>query len=194
MLTIRDEVQIAHIPAIKIATLGPSGTSSEYVTKKFIMNYFPDNLTSHKIILYETFEKAMGKLVEGSLNYVICPHAYHRINEFYMNPLICLVEIFQCDTPMYGIATRQDYQFKDYHLEEQVIVSHPAPLQLIRNYLGKEPQFSIVDSTSIAAELVANKTYNIAITNEEAAKKFNLKFVHEFNKIPMSWSLFGRKM
>ncbi|GAB7265335.1 hypothetical protein DZJ_18850 [Dickeya ananatis] len=129
------------------------------------------NNTECEIKLYETFEEAKEKLLDGSINYIICPHAYKKINDFYMHPLISLIEIFQCDTPMYGVAVRQDYSFENKDLEEQVIVSHSAPLELVTNYLGTKTNFYIVNSTSKAAELISNGNFNLAITNEEAVKK-----------------------
>lgn len=191
MIIVSDWINSIRDSRIHLGTLGPEGTSSEYVSKKFIKNSLNSNGLDCQVKLYETFEEARERLIDGSINYVICPHAYKKINDFYMNPRICLLEIFQCDTPMYGVAVRKDYLFQNRELEEQIIVSHSAPLELVTNYLGKRANFHIVNSTSKAAELVSKGDYNLAITNEEALKKYNLKFVYEFKKIPMSWSLFG---
>ncbi|MBP2847281.1 hypothetical protein J8655_17665 [Dickeya oryzae] len=192
MIIVTDRVNSIRDSHIRLGTLGPEGTSSEYVAKKFIKNHLESNNAECEIKLYDTFEEAREKLLDGSINYIICPHAYKKINDFYMHPLISLIEIFQCDTPMYGVAVRQDYSFENKDLEEQVIVSHSAPLELVINYLGKKANFHIVNSTSKAAELISNGNFNLAVTNEEAVKKFGLKFVYEFKKISMSWSLFGR--
>ena len=192
MIIVSDWANSIRNSHIRLGTLGPEGTSSEYVTKKFVKNHLDSNHTECEIKLYDTFEEAREKLIDGSINYIICPHAYKQINDFYMNPFISLIEIFQCDTPMYGVAVRKDYSFENKDLEEQVIVSHSAPLELVTNYLDKKPNFHIVNSTSKAAELISNGDFNLAITNEEAVRKFDLRFVCEFKKISMSWSLFGR--
>lgn len=177
---------------ITIGTLGPLGTSSEFAAKSFIEQHFK-NAPNYKVSLHETFENCIELLVNKKLDYVIVPHAYEHINNFYMMANVKLIEIFRCDTPLYGLAVRKDFQFQESMLSNKQIVSHPAPISLIKHFLNKEVKFSLVNSTSIAAKLVKNRAYDLAITNDVARAECNLVFVQKFKEIPMSWSLFGRE-
>lgn len=177
---------------IKIGTLGPAGTSSEYAANRFCNNYFLNRGLKSELILFNTFEKAMDNLLKGTIDYVIAPHAYPGINNFYMRPDINLVELFRCDTPMYGLAIRPEFNFNPDLLEKEIIVSHPAPVNLVNYYLKRDVKIKMVNSTSVAAYEVKEGIYNMAITNALAKEKYNLKFVYEFKSIPMSWSVFER--
>ncbi|EDM23956.1 hypothetical protein [Caminibacter mediatlanticus] len=46
---------------------------------------------------------------------------------------------------------------------------------------------------SIAAKLVSDGKVDYCLTNYEAVKKYNLKFITNPISIDMVWSLFGRK-
>ncbi|MCY9074127.1 prephenate decarboxylase, partial [Bacillus inaquosorum] len=124
--------------------------------------------------------------------YTIVPHAYDGIKHFYMRPDLQLLQIFRCDTPMYGLAVRPDFEFSDDMLDTSVIVSHPSPINLIKYFTRKEVRFKLVNSTSQAARKVKEGLYDIALTNELARQKYGLTFVKTFKSIPMSWSLFGK--
>ncbi len=178
---------------INIATLGPAGTSSEHAAKSFINNFFPSVHTKGSIHLMSTFEECVSQVLESNIMYAIVPHAYEGIKNFYMHPDLELIQLFRCDTPMYGLAVRPDFHFQAEALDSHIVVSHPAPISLLKYYIGKDAIFKKVDSTSIAAELVRDKVYDFAITNEIAREKNQLKFVFQFKNIPMSWSVFGRR-
>lgn len=181
------------IKTLKIGTLGPTGTSSEFATKLFMNNYLFNQRVDSEILLFNTFEESMDNLTNGLLDYIIVPHAYGRINEFYMRPDIDLIQLFRCDTPMYGLAVRKGFTFHKELLDLETIVSHPAPVSLFKYFLGKNAKIQTVNSTSVAARLVNECVYNLAITNAVAKEKYNLDFVYKFKNIPMSWSVFGRR-
>ncbi|PHG55672.1 type 2 periplasmic-binding domain-containing protein [Bacillus toyonensis] len=176
-----------------VATLGPRGTSSEYAAKSFIHTCIPSVPIDNYVHLMATFEECMDQVLEGLIMYAIVPHAYEGIKNFYMHPDLELFQLFRCDTPMYGLAVRPGFYFEDELLESHTIVSHPAPISLLKYYTGKEAVFKEVSSTSMAAELVREKVYDLAITNEIAREQNQLKFMYTFKSIPMSWSVFGRR-
>ncbi|WP_374221013.1 bacilysin biosynthesis protein BacA [Bacillus cereus group sp. N21] len=178
---------------INIATLGPSGTSSEHAAKSFINNFSLSVHTKSRVHLMSTFEECISQVLESNITYAIVPHAYEGIKDFYMHPDLELIQLFRCDTPMYGLAVRPDFNFQAEALDNHIVVSHPAPISLLKYYIGKEAIFKKVNSTSIAAELVREKVYDFAITNEVAREQNQLKFVFQFKNIPMSWSVFGRR-
>jgi len=124
-------------------------------------------LTENKkydLVLETTFESCISKLLNDELDFVLVPHAYLGINDFYMNPRLEPAMIFRADTPRYGLATRKDYPFEPDMLQREVIVSHPAPVPLIKHYLGEDVQITLVNSTSEAALRVKNGEFNVAIT------------------------------
>lgn len=170
----------------KIATLGPSGTSSDYVARKYLESF---HLIENKIILFDSFEKAAEAVLNEQAKFLLVPHAYKNINYFYMNPMLKLEKIFTYDTPMYGIATRIDNS--DFLYSE--LVSHEAPIPMVDYYLSADINIELANSTSAAAELVSRGTFDFCITNEEACKKYKLKFIESFHAINMSWSIFIKR-
>ncbi|WP_052586861.1 bacilysin biosynthesis protein BacA [Bacillus velezensis] len=177
---------------ITINTLGPEGTSSEYAAKNFITNFTLLQGVNSKLSLHDTFESCIEKTLQSPLEYTIVPHAYDGIKHFYMRPDLQLLQIFRCDTPMYGLAVRPGFEYTDDMLDKTVIVSHPSPINLIKYFTHKDVTFDLVNSTSAAAKRVKDGLSDIALTNELARQKYGLHFVKTFKSIPMSWSLFGK--
>ncbi|XYY59704.1 bacilysin biosynthesis protein BacA [Bacillus velezensis] len=177
---------------ITINTLGPEGTSSEYATKNFITNFTLLQGVNSKLSLHDTFESCIEKTLQSPLEYTIVPHAYDGIKHFYMRPDLRLLQIFRCDTPMYGLAVRPGFEYTDDMLDQTVIVSHPSPINLIKYFTRKDVTFDLVNSTSATAKRVKDGLSDIALTNELARQKYGLHFVKTFKSIPMSWSLFGK--
>ncbi|MBY8911795.1 bacilysin biosynthesis protein BacA [Bacillus sp. YC2] len=177
---------------ITINTLGPEGTSSEYAAKNFISNFTLLQGVNSKLSLHDTFESCIEKTLQSPLEYTIVPHAYDGIKHFYMRPDLQLLQIFRCDTPMYGLAVRPDFEYTDDMLDTAVIISHPSPINLIKYFTRKAVTFDLVNSTSTAAKKVKDGLSDIALTNELARQKYGLRFVKTFKSIPMSWSLFGK--
>lgn len=145
-----------------------------------------------KLSLHDTFESCIEKTLQSPLEYTIVPHAYDGIKHFYMRPDLQLLQIFRCDTPMYGLAVRPGFKYTDDMLDKTVIVSHPSPINLIKYFTRKDVTFDLVNSTSAAAKRVKDGLSDIALTNELARQKYGLHFVKTFKSIPMSWSLFGK--
>ncbi|WP_416235488.1 bacilysin biosynthesis protein BacA [Paenibacillus campi] len=193
LMTLTDFMKIQNgqqASVARIGTLGPSGTSSEYAASLFSLHYLSNQGIRSELTLFATFEQCIDDLEAGRLDYVVVPHAYGGINDFYMRKHINLIQLFRCDTPLYGLAVRPDYEFQFAALASEPVVSHPAPINLLKYFLGTSAMIETVTSTSVAARLVAEGVYNIAITNQIAMQQYGLHFVHEFKAIPMSWSVF----
>ncbi|MFS0654020.1 bacilysin biosynthesis protein BacA [Bacillus sp. 179-C3.3 HS] len=175
-----------------VNTLGPKGTSSEYAAKHFI-SHSTTTLGIHtKLSLYDSFEICIEHTLSNALQYTLVPHAYEGIKHFYMRPDLQLLQIFRCDTPMYGLAVRPDFPFQEHMLRHLKIVSHPAPVNLIQYFIHQNAEFELVNSTSTAAQKVRDGEFDIALTNEVARATYGLTFVQTFKSIPMSWSIFGK--
>lgn len=177
--------------SIRLGTLGPEGTSSEYIAQ--MISCCVRDYGYFRIVLADTYEQCMDALTEDRLDLVLVPHAYSNINIFYMNPGLEPALIFRGSTPEYGLATRFDFVFHEGLLYTETVVSHPAPIPLLRYHFDRPVQLAIAASTSQAAGHVASGLYNIALTNEQAARQYNLKFVYRFSRIPMTWTVFSRR-
>ncbi|MFI1281298.1 hypothetical protein ACH4U5_11165 [Streptomyces sp. NPDC020858] len=177
--------------SLRLATLGPRGTSSEYVAQS--MSRILRDRGPLQIVLEDTYEACMEALSEGQVDLALVAHAYQKINAFYMNPRLEPAIVFRGHTPEYGLATRSDFEFREEMLFKETIVSHPAPVPLLRYHFDQAVQVDTSNSTSQAACDVADGRYDIAITNEQAVRQHNLKFVYKFSRIPMTWTVFSRR-
>lgn len=173
-----------------MGTLGPRGTSSEHAAHYFVER-FATKVARTGIELFDSFTDLQVELCRGGVNLAIVPHAYDRINEFYMHPRIDLLLLFICPTPTYGLAQRESVHGP---LRGGKIVTHPAPLpllpRLIVDYEPREFEVQIVSSTSVAARMVREGSADLAITNERAVMENGLKWVATYGPIRMGWSVF----
>ncbi|MFE9534792.1 hypothetical protein [Streptomyces sp. NPDC006691] len=178
--------------SVKLVTLGPRGTSSEYIAESVAHSL--GERSAFRIFLENTYELCLDALTDGQVDLALVAHAYPKINAFYMNPLLEPAIVFRGNTPEYGLATRRDFEYREELLSSETIVSHPAPVPLLKYHFGRPVHIATATSTSQAAREVADGRYNIAITNEKAMTEHNLTFVHTFSHIPMTWTVFSRKV
>jgi len=180
---------------IKFATLGPNGTSSEFVTKQLCQRIKCD---LSNIKLFDTYEQALENVKSGTSNVLLVANAYHGINNFYMDNHLELLATFIKNTPQYGIASRYDFDLSSIENKSILrIASHPAPTKKLESYndgIFKNKKFDIrlFDSTSAAAKSVKNKKFDLCFTNAQAVDMYDLKFISNLTNISMVWSIFGR--
>lgn len=178
---------------IHIGTLGPSGTSSEAAAAYFI-KIDEKNNKKYSITLLSSFQSVLHELIHGELSMALVPHAYRDINQFYINPKVALYRMFLFDTPPYGLARRRDRVLSQHSCR---IVSHPAPILLLDNLLAQigvsDYEIELVSSTSKAAEEVHENKADLALTNMNAIKKYNLVCCALYGPIRMGWSVFIKK-
>jgi len=177
-----------------LGTLGPRGTSSEEALN-YVINQLESGEISVSVQLFNDFTILAEALQQNQVNLALVPHAYEKINEFYMEPNFDLGFIFMYPTPVYGLAKRKD---TDLDFKGCKIVTHPAPLPLLGKLLPnftnpEEIEVELVDSTSAAAILVKQGLADFAITNQKALHSYDLEFVSTYGTIPMSWSVFYKK-
>ncbi|MBH8578112.1 LysR family transcriptional regulator [Nostocaceae cyanobacterium CENA369] len=177
-----------------IGTLGPAATSSDYASKYIINQIISEEFTV-STQLFDTFLDVKAALLEDKVDLALVPHAYDRINEFYMEPDLELGFIFIYPTPVYGLAKKKD---KEAVFNGSRIVTHPAPLPLLKQLLPDtqdkaQIQVDLSPSTSDCAMQVKQGLADFAITNENAVKAYDLEFISTYGNIQMSWSLFQKK-
>ncbi|MFE3862304.1 hypothetical protein ACFXPT_17975 [Streptomyces goshikiensis] len=95
--------------SVKLGTLGPKGTSSEYIAQSMARSI--GGRDALRIVLESTYEQCMTALAGGQVDLALVAHAYPKINAFYMNPLLEPAIVFRGNTPEYGLATRPDFEF-----------------------------------------------------------------------------------
>jgi len=184
-----------YINNIEFATLGPYETSSEFVTKQ-LCKQIQCNVSN--IELFDTYEKALENVKNGTSNVLLVANAYNRINNFYMDNEVELLATFIENTPQYGIASRCNFDLSP--LEDRSILkiaSHPAPIKKLDNYNdgifeNKKFDIKLFDSTSAVAKSVKNNEFDLCLTNAQAVDMYDLKFVSNLINISMVWSIFGR--
>lgn len=166
-----------------IATLGPSGTSSEFVAGQL----------SENIALFPSYELAEEHIhiIENEAVFLVA-NAYQNINRFYISERTKPVAAFFCDTPTYVLASRVT-RFQDLARQPR-ISSHRAPAHLIERILANS-EFTLVetDSTSVAARMAAESAVDACITTRVACEKEGLNILYESGTIPMLWTIFSRK-
>jgi len=183
-----------------IATLGPSGTSSEaaaeYLSKK-LMN------RSVSVKLFDSFEKSCDYSASRDDCIFLVANAYSSINAFYMNPQVKLIGSFYYSPPPYFVCCLDDYALmnKIQAGNSIKVITHPAPVMLISSLLDAFPnsdcafqenkvEFLYAKSTSSAAIAVSKGHYDACLVNERASKLYNLKIVSPPAHFDMVWSVF----
>ncbi|KND57270.1 Bacilysin biosynthesis protein BacA Similarities with prephenate dehydratase [Candidatus Burkholderia verschuerenii] len=166
-----------------IATLGPSGTSSEFVARQL----------SERVMLLGNYEMAEAFIHDTDENaLLLVANAYQYINRFYISQRTGPIGAFFCDTPPYVLASKnkcvQDMP------DRPRISSHRAPAHLLEQILP-DAAFTLVeaDSTSAAARMTAESTVDACITTKIACEKEGLTALYDTGVIPMLWTLFARK-
>ena len=174
---------------LRVATLGPSGTSSE-IAASYVCEFSGEKFGSDgEVMLCPSFEDASEAVLRGHATAVIVANAYSEVNELYMNPALFLAGAFILPTPDYGMVASPDVPVP---LKVRV-ATHPAPAALVNELVP--PSFMIdetlpASSTSEAARMVAQGEVDLALTNETSAREHRLRFVSPKRPIRMLWSVF----
>jgi len=173
----------------RLATLGPTGTSSEYVAGKVLERL---DMADKNIALFPRYEEAFGDVVAGNSDAVIIANAYKDISTFYMDSSLELIGTLIEPTPAYGIAIRRDFSVQSISAPIQIITHH-APVKKLEAYTrdSSSPfygvKFDIVysDSTSAAAKAVATGQMDYCLTNAQAVEHYGLRFASKTTGIDM---------
>lgn len=182
----------------RLGTLGPPGTSSEYVAEGLvaILQSFGE---SADLRLFDAFEHLQRDLANDQVDLAIVPHGYAGIDAYYMDTPVTLgalelLTIFEAWTPPYGLAKRRG---EPLPADGCRIAFHPATERLMQHLVGSADMRNLhlqrVNSTSVAAERVSAQEVELALTNSNAAARYGLEFIQVVGPIQMSWSCFVRR-
>lgn len=170
-----------------IATLGPAGTSSEAAAADLRRRVG----AAAPAVLHDCYEDAAAAVMHGEADLLLVANAYAKINNFYMDPTLCLAAVFVYRTPQYGLAIRPGADL----MGSLSIASHPAPVPIIDQLLPaglSVAEVLHVQSTSLAAAAVRSGVVPMALTTAPAAAAHGLDFVSRTRPITMLWSVFRR--
>jgi prephenate dehydratase len=164
---------------MKISTLGPKDTNSEFATEYYLRN----NSIDGSVELYDTPEIAIEALISGNAEKTILCVVYPDLNEIVFKNLykIRMTELFHFNTDNMVVASNKH--------EIETACSHPAPKDLLK---GICKNVTLVTSNSKAAQLVANNEFQACVTTNAAARKHNLKVIQDFGPVSMGWAVFER--
>lgn len=175
---------------LEIATLGPSGTSSEASAEYLLSSLKAEH---GKYLLFPSYEEAYESLVSGVSNVLLVANAYKGIDKFYMSKDIKFLFPFVFETPLYGVAKRPCEELDTGR--PLIIATHHAPSSLLPWFLADfdmNYEVLLVNSTSEAAVKLQNGDVDLCLTTENAVKKYNIEFISPTRTILMLWSVFGR--
>ena len=171
----------------RIATLGPSGTSSEQAARYLSAGIA--NGAQPLIKLFPSYEEARDAVLRGDAIRMVVANAYQGIDNFYMDLRLSLEQAFVYDTPEYGIAAQPAVPLP----VRCRVITHPAPRTLVPELIPPGYQvdtLKFAPSTSSAAEEVAAGRCNLALTTRPAARLHQLTFISPTRPIRMLWSVF----
>ncbi len=181
---------------VKVATLGPEGTSSEEAARFFFLKAVGRPAAEGDVLLFSTYEEAKDAVLSDFASHLVVATAYPECHHFYMSgELIPDHENhFPRDTPPYLLVSRS----RRCMLPRAVrIATHPAPAEVIDQLLATMADtfdwFKVVHSTSTAeaARMVAKDEVEVALTTDPARRRFGLVAISEESKtIPMDWLVF----
>lgn len=172
-----------------VATLGPSGTSSQLAAERLVKRLTAEGLPRSAAELFPSYEDAAAAVISGAADLMVVANAYAGISDFYMNTGLHLAGAFHNQTPLYGIAVLPGAELPSIIR----IASHPAPVPLIVQLL---PDHLVVEetvltkSTSAAALAVRSGTVHAALTTQPSAELYGLTFISRVRPIEMLWSVF----
>jgi prephenate decarboxylase len=175
---------------LKIGVLGKK-TSSEYAAEHF-KTMCPNN-TGVEIIGLDSFDVILSSVIKGETDMSIIPHGSKKINEFYMHFDLMPVMEFYYATPRYGIACSKFFQGKEIKTIAYLPETEPILTMLIPDFANAGGELFHATSTENAAEMVVSGKVDGGLTNENAMKHHDLKWVAVGQKIPMSWTCFVRR-
>jgi len=164
-----------------IATLGPSGTSSEFAAK---------HLTDD-VQLFNSYEKAEEFVIKskGSAAFLVA-NAYQDVNKFYISRKSKPIAAFFLDTPSYVLATK--HGAINLRSTPMRVASHRAPAHLISKLIPNCDHIIIeVFSTGEAARLAMAGEVDACLTTQLACEKNGLIKMVDTGVIPMLWTVFA---
>lgn len=172
---------------IRIATLGPSGTSCDY-TLGLLAKDIPVKESSK--VLLNDFDQVYAMLRDGDVDMAMVPSAYRNSTRFYWAPEFQLAGTLVSKTPDYFFAKKPD---KDVILS--IATCQPVEHLLEETFSNDLPEsyrVELTNSTVEAARAVSEGLAEACITNSFGLQHYGLKEIKSTSGVDMVWSFFRR--
>jgi hypothetical protein len=172
-------------PALVIGTLGPAGTNSEKAAREYLRR----DVIHGEVLLFDTFEEVVRRLLEGALDKAVVCTAYLKFSALYFErvPQLRMSEVFVADLHPMVVATRSGFA-RDGRPSFAV---QPAIQPLIRRYLA-EGQILPAASNASAAHDVAKGKADACLTTEVVARACGLEIVSRMPPLQIPFVVFER--
>ena len=169
---------------LKISTLGPTGTCSEYSSEFFLET----RGCKGDIFLYDSFEEAIEALCKNYSDMAIVPSAYQNFARlvFDNRDLVKVTHSFIYKTPDLAIAAKTNYL-----PAKPRIATHPSPSSMVKDF-SPDAEVVFASSNSKAAIMLVDGEVDACITNNICINNYGLTIIKNFGPIPMSWNIFER--
>lgn len=173
---------------LRLATLGPLLTSSDFASRYFTGLLERQYGLTGEVLIHSSFEDAAQSVLEDRASALVVANAYSGINTFYMDRRFALAAVFIHPTPPYGLAALPGAQ----PVGRCRIAVHPACVPLLKEMVPSDQPYEAVlaSSTSAAAGMVRRQEVEMALTNAEVVEELGLRFVSHTRRIQMVWSVF----
>ena len=170
---------------LPIATLGPSGTCSDFVLARNLFRFG----SSVTIALFSTYELALEAVEQDIAQAALVAAAYPGFNElvFKKPHLTVISDSFVEETPPLIVASLT------------LLKQTPRTIACFRAVtpLAKDlyPDATLVPalSNSDAARIAYNGETDAALTTAPAATSHGLMELHSFGSVPMAWVVFNKR-
>lgn len=167
-----------------VATLGPSGTCSEYV---FSLNQSRFG-ANPKLVLHKSYIDVVGSVLDGKCEYGLVAAAYPDLHQLIFSNYhtLCIVDCFVAETPALVVARNKCTKHKTIKIS---CFSAVEPLAQ-----GLYPEAILINalSNADAADLVVYGAADHAITTLPAATSRNLEITYSFGCIAIPWVVFKK--
>lgn len=181
--------------SVRIATLGPEGTSADTVLAQMAGHLRGDYGREVVAVLQPEFDRVMDRVVDGCVDFALLPSAYRDATAFHWHAALSLDCVFVHRTPAYGLAASADVESVDGRpvtvaamSETRGVYSQVAPAWLHRRPVS----FVQARSTSDAASLVRKGEADIALCNDEGRDANGLSWIGVRPGADIVWMLFRK--
>jgi hypothetical protein len=176
----------AQHPFVRIAALGPRGTSSDTVLRDLLQDIPPHRW---EILLRPSFEQVYDDLASARVDYAMVPSAYTNSTRFYWSSEFRLEGAFVQATPDYHLALPPDL------LRPATIAACDAVRHMIgahfASHLPEDLTILRAESTVQSAEIVAQGRADACVTNEPGRALYGLSARASVPGVDMIWSVFS---
>lgn len=180
---------------VKVATLGPDGTTATEVVQLLSQNLAsmtpPRNL---QLCLHSDFDSVLSCLLAGDADVAFVPSASKGATLFHWHSDLRLLFHFAAPTPSYGVAVRRGDDLPARGVPSVAVMPEVrAVLNDLWDGLGR-PRPHVVEarSTRDAGDQLVQGHVDAALTNEPTRERLGLDWITARPGVQVVWMVFAR--